>query len=134
MLALQEIDALQRGDLISVLATFGALRFPRINIWEWLRRSIRLTELMDELIEDSPFLRQIHEAAAAEGREEGRLAEARALLRMVAWARFPELTEGHLAPIETIVSLDRLHVLAREVVRLPDAHALQRALAEARTE
>lgn len=115
---LPDIDALQRGDLISVLATFGTLRFPRINIWEWLRRSTMLTELMDELIEDSPFLRQIHEAAAAEGREEGReqgrLNEARVLLREVAQTRFPELPEADLAPIETIASLDRLHSLVRD--------------------
>jgi predicted transposase YdaD len=126
---------LQRGDLISVLATFGALRFPRINIWEWLRRSTMLTELMDELIEDSPFLRQIHDDAAAEdreeGREEGHLAEARTLVREVAQARFPELTEADLVPIEAITSLDRLHALARDVVRLPDAQALRQALADA---
>lgn len=90
-----------------------------------------LTELMDELIEDSPLLRQIHDDAAAEGREEGHLAEARALVREVAQARFPELTAADLAPIEAIASLDRLHALARDEVRLPDAQAFRHALAHA---
>jgi hypothetical protein len=106
------------------VATFGALRFPKTNIWETMRRSAVLSELLDDLIEDSPFLRQIHDEAEVKGG----LAEARMMLREMAQERFPDLTEADLAPIATITSRDRLHALARALLHLPDADAFRQAL------
>jgi predicted transposase YdaD len=135
-----DLDALARGDLLSMVATFGALRFPKTNIWEAMRRSPMFSELIDELIEDSPFLRKIHDDAVAEGREEGReqgreqgreegsVSEAQTLLRDLARDRFPDLTDADLAPIATTTSRERLHALARALPRLPDADAFRQAL------
>ena len=128
-------DPMRRGDQISFLATFGALRFPRVNVWDLLRRSTMLSELMDELVEDSPFLRQLRDETLArgnrEGREEGHLEEARMLLRQMAQARFPALTETELAPVETISRIDQLHALVLGLSAMPDAATFLRALHDA---
>ncbi|HEY7832138.1 MAG TPA: hypothetical protein VIG30_01120, partial [Ktedonobacterales bacterium] len=105
-----------------------------------LRRSTMLSELMDELVEDSPFLRQLRDESVArgnregreegrhEGREEGHLEEARMLLRQMAQARFPALMEAELAPVEAISQIDRLHALVFGLSEMPDAAAFLRAL------
>ncbi|HEV7129478.1 MAG TPA: hypothetical protein VGN32_18735 [Ktedonobacterales bacterium] len=143
VLELPELNALQRGDLVSMLATFGALRFPRIDIWEVLRSSTMLSELMNELIQDSPFLRKIHddaevhgreegrEAGREAGREEGRLLEARSMLREMAQARFPEISDADLAGIDSIASVERLHALIRATVSSDSAQSLLLAVGEA---
>jgi predicted transposase YdaD len=151
VLELPELNALQRGDLVSMLATFGALRFPRIDIWEVLRSSTMLSELMNELIQDSPFLRKIHddaevhgreegreagreegrEAGREAGREEGRLLEARSMLREMAQARFPEIRDADLAGIDSIASVERLHALIRATVSSDSAQSLLLAVGEA---
>lgn len=134
VLELPSLDPLQRGDMISILAAFGALRFPKIDIWDYLRRSTMLSELIDELKEDSPFLRQIHDEAVAEGREEGReegrLLEARAVIRELALERFSDLSDTELAAVDRIKSLERLHALRQALKTMMDAQALRRALAE----
>ena len=132
------LDALQRGDLIGMLATFGALRFPRTDIWDLLRRNAMLSELMDELIEDSPFLRQIRDEAASQarqeglaaGRQEGQVEEARALVREIVAARAFDL-QNELQALDRLSSLARLHALTRALVAAPDVEAAREALRRA---
>ena len=71
VLELPGMDAHQRSDMVNMLVGFGALRFPKVNVWEYLRRSTMLSELMEELVQDSPYLRQIRDEAAAKGLAEG---------------------------------------------------------------
>ncbi|GAC1457816.1 MAG: hypothetical protein PVSMB4_17570 [Ktedonobacterales bacterium] len=142
VIQLPDLDALQRGDLVGMLATFGALRFPKVDIWDLLRRNLMLSEVMSELMEDSPFLRRIHDDALAEGRQEGRqegreqgreegvLLGARVLAREVVLARFPELDPADLEVIDRIDSVERLRVLARTLASAEDMQAVHRALVE----
>lgn len=124
-------EPMQRGDQISLLATFGALRFPKVNMWDLLRRSTMLSELMDELVEDSPFLRQLRDESVAEGDKRGQVKEAQAMLRQMALARVPTLTESDLAPIGAVTTLERLHALVLVLMGISDADAFRRALRDA---
>jgi predicted transposase YdaD len=140
---LPDVSALQRGDLLGILTTLGTLRFPKADLWALLRRNTMLSDLLDELIEDSPFLRQLHQEAVAEGerkgREEGReegqglgrLDEARALVRDLVRMRFPEVAADELAGVETLADAGRLHDLALALAGAPDIAAARLALAKA---
>jgi predicted transposase YdaD len=136
---LPDVSALQRGDLLGILTTLGSLRFPKADIWGQLRRDTMLAELLDELIEDSPFLRKLHQDALAEGeakgeakgRQEGRVTELRAILRDIARTRFTEITPEELAGVDALQDADRLHALALALASAPDVAAARRVLAEA---
>jgi hypothetical protein len=53
VLELPDLDALNQADLISMLAGFGALRFPDTNVWDLLRRNLMLSEVIEELIDEA---------------------------------------------------------------------------------
>lgn len=144
-MSLPDLDALQRGDLLGVLATLGNLRFPTANVWDLLRRDSMLSELIEELIEDSPFLRRIHDdavqegraAGREEGREEGRAAGAlegaRAIARGFVLARYPELG-AELGALDRIKTLPRLQALAEVLAGASDVEAARAALRDASRE
>lgn len=127
VVSIPEVDALQRGDLLGVLATLGALRFPTADIWDLLRRDSMMSELIDELIEDSPFLRKIHDDAVQEGRQEGALEGARSIARGFVLARFPELS-AEVAALDRVGTLARLQTLAEALAGAPDIEAARAAL------
>jgi hypothetical protein len=148
---MDDVGSLRRGDLLGKLTTFGSLRFPTTDIWTLLRRTTLLSELLDELIEDSPFLQKLHQEALVEGEAkgetkgrqegeakgcqegeaEGRGAEARAMVRDLVRVRFAGITAEELAGIDTLADADRLHALALALASAPDEPAARRALAEA---
>jgi hypothetical protein len=139
VLELPDLDVLNQADLISMLAGFGALRFPDANVWDLLRRNLMLSEMIEELIEDSPFLRQIRDEARQKSREEGReegraeghVEEARVFVRTLALARFPALTTADLAPLDRAVNLEHLRALVPALaaaVDLDEARRLLRAV------
>lgn len=163
VLELPSLDTLSQADLITMLVGFGALRFPDANIWSLLRSSHMFSELIEELIEDSPFFRQVRDAAEQksrekgreegrqegrqkgrqegreegreegrkEGREEGHLEEARMMVRTLARARFPAITDADLAPLAHAVALDDLHALVPALagaIDLEDALRLLRGV------
>jgi hypothetical protein len=93
------------------------------------------SELLDELIEDSPFLRQLHEEAVAEGRAEGRaeglVSGLRTLVAELARLRFADITAEELAGVESMTDADRLQALALGLASAQDVDAARRALDEA---
>jgi hypothetical protein len=125
-----------------ILSIFGSLAFPKTDIWTLLRRNTMLSELLDELIEDSPFLHNLYYEAIAEGerkgeakgREEGRqegLNELRGLVRDLVRARFAELPAEELAGVEALADAERLHALVLALASAPDVAAARRAVAVA---
>jgi predicted transposase YdaD len=132
---LPDVSSLQRGDLLGILSVLGSLRFPKADMWSLLRRNTMLSELVDELIEDSPFLRQLHEEAVAEGEARGEarghVIGLRASVRDIAQARFAEISADELAGVDTIEDASRLHALIVALASAPDVAAARRALAEA---
>lgn len=94
-----------------------------------------LSELVDDLIEDSPFLRQLHQEAMAEGEARGEarghLSGLRMSVRDIARARFAEISADELAGVDTIEDAGRLHALIAALASAPDVAAARRALGEA---
>jgi hypothetical protein len=86
-----------------------------------------MSELIDELIEDSPFLRKIHDDAVQEGRQEGALEGARSIARGFVLARFPELS-AEVAALDRVGTLARLQTLAEALAGAPDIEAARAAL------
>ncbi|HEY7832139.1 MAG TPA: hypothetical protein VIG30_01125 [Ktedonobacterales bacterium] len=82
---------------------------------------------LEELVEDSPFLRLLRDEWVAHGQVRG----AQAMLRQVALARFPALTEADLAPLAAISKLDHLHALVPVLLGTSDIDAFRRALQDA---
>lgn len=130
VLKMPGLEMHQRGDMLGLLSGFSTLRFPKVDVWAYFRRSIMWSEVMDELVQQSPYLRQIHE----EGREEGRLLEARALVREMAQERFPDLSAADLAAIDQVTSLDRLHAIRRALAGMADVQMLRELLGQTQTE
>lgn len=92
------------------------------------------SEVMDELVQESPYLRQIHQEGREEGREEGRLLEARALVREMAQERFPDLSAADPAVIDQVTSLDRLHAIRRALASMANVQMLRELMGQTQTE
>lgn len=116
---LTRLARVENKEFLSLGASFSALLFQRKNpaMFEWLIRRLRQ---MQDLLRESPLIQEFLE----EGRQEGKLEEAREIVLVLVQARFPELVP--LAK-ETASSIQDRNVLQNLIRKIGTAQTLEEA-------
>ena len=120
----------REGDQESIgrFLTLGSLRYDRNLLEEMLGAS--KMGLVEAILEGSSLVREATEKAAQEGRqegiEEGRVGEARRVLRMALKTKFPDLEA--LPQIESVASVEALESLIKAVISSADRADFEQAV------
>lgn len=118
-------DESRRSEMGMHFLMLGGLRYNRVDLLELIGRKGMIPL---EQLKESSFYQFVMDEGRAEGRDEGRLEDAREMLRMLAAKRFPGLELGE--ELDRIHDLDAIRRLGLEVSDLPDVETLKRRIAE----
>jgi predicted transposase YdaD len=83
---------------------------------------------LDRLWEENPRVQQIFAAGKAEGKAEGQLEALRSAVEIATNARFPSLTDLAHQKVASLIEVETLNTLLKQITTVPNEEAVRRLL------